>query len=319
MTQADDEDSDVTGSLDPKLVLTFREVARMGSISAAARKLGWTQPALGQQLRRLEKEAGTPLVRRHARGIALTSAGELLLGHANAIAGRLLVARAALRDSVRRRASRLTVASPSTGGSALVAPAVAALLADVPDLDVRVIDLESPVAIEAVVEGQVDSALVFEHHGSEESLGHSGQFRRRVLGRDPLLVLMPSDHPLTADADSPLDPIELAGAAWVSGCSWCQTNLTAYGESHGFAPQIRHTTEDQVLVQELVASGLGLALTSQLALRTHSRPDLVARSLVQPPVRTVSMITNMHDGRRMLGRLASELSLAARRGGLLDA
>ncbi len=63
-----DRTGDSAGALDPKLVLTFREVARMGSISAAARKLGWTQPALGQQLRRLEKEAGTALVRRHARG-----------------------------------------------------------------------------------------------------------------------------------------------------------------------------------------------------------------------------------------------------------
>ncbi|MGD8215606.1 LysR family transcriptional regulator [Aestuariimicrobium sp. Y1814] len=329
--------TDDPASLDPKLVLTFREVARMGSISAAARKLGWTQPALGQQLRRLEKEAGTALVRRHARGITLTPAGEVLLGHADAIAGRLLVARAALRDTVRRRSTRLSVASFPSGSSALVAPAVAALAAAVPDLDVRVIDMEPPVAVEALSEGQVDAALVFEHQEDDHYLGGTGQLRRRLLGRDPLLVAMPADHRLALGAvgegsepesshlDAPeleapaLEASELAGETWISGCVWCQSNLTDYGQRHGFTPVIRHTSEDQLVVQQLVGSGLGLALASQMTLRTYQRPGVVARPLVDPPLRTVSLVTHQHDARRVLGRLASEISLTARRSGLLEA
>ena len=323
MTSPDDqhdheEATDISGSLDPKLVLTFREVARMGSISAAARKLGWTQPALGQQLRRLEKEAGTALVRRHARGITLTPAGEVLLGHADAIAGRLLVARAALRDSVRRRATRLTIASFPSGSSALVAPAVAALMVALPDLDVRVIDMEPPVAVEALSEGQVDAALVFEHAEGEHDLGGSGQLRRRVLGRDPLLVAMAAAHPLAENIDTPLDAGDLAGQTWVSGCVWCQSNLTDFGERHGFTPAIRHTSEDQLVVQQLVGAGLGLALVSDMTLRTYQRPGVVARRLADQPLRTVSLVTHQHDARRMLGRLASEVSLTARRAGLLE-
>lgn len=326
MNDSADPDGDgpeTIGSLDPKLVLTFREVARMGSISAAARKLGWTQPALGQQLRRLEKEAGTALVRRHARGITLTPAGEVLLGHAGAIAGRLLVARAALRDSVRRRSTRLTVASFPSGSSALVAPAVAALVAGDPDLDVRVIDMEPPVAVEALAEGQVDAALVFEHQEDEHDLGGSGQLRRRLLGRDPLLVAMPADHRLAGAQGSTeegieLDASELAGETWVSGCLWCQSNLTDFGERHGFTPAIRHTSEDQLVVQQLVGAGMGLALVSQMTLRTYQRPGVVARVLADQPLRTVSLVTHQHDARRVLGRLASEVSLTARRAGLLE-
>lgn len=322
---SEDDVRDVTGSLDPKLVLTFREVARLGSISAAARKLGWTQPALGQQLRRLEKEAGTPLVRRHARGITLTPAGEVLLGHADAIAGRLLVARAALRDSVRRRSTRLTIASFPSGSSALVAPAVAALAAAVPELDLRVIDMEPPVAVEALAEGQVDAALVFEHQDEEHVLGSSSLLRRRLLGRDPLLVAMPAGHRLaggdtddSARAATALDATELAGESWVSGCVWCQSNLSDFGASHGFSPTIRHTSEDQLVVQHLVAAGMGLALVSQMTLRTHQCPGVVTRTLVDEPLRAVSLITHQHDARRVVGQLASEISLVARRAGLLS-
>lgn len=311
--------NETAGSLDPKLVLTFREVARSGSISAAARKLGWTQPALGQQLKKLEKEAGTALVRRHARGITLTPAGEVLLGHADAIAGRLVVARAALRDSVRRRSTRLTVASFPSGSSSLVAPAVAALVASVADLDVRIIDMEPPVAVEALSEGQVDAALVFEHQEDEEGVGGSAMLRRRLLGRDPLLVAMPEHHRLAHDLEVALDPGELAGETWVSGCLWCQSNLTDFGERHGFSPAIRHTSEDQMVAQELVAAGLGLALVSQMTLRTYQRRGVVARTLVDQPLRTVSLVTHQHDARRLLGRLASEISLTARRAGLLEA
>lgn len=319
MTRAEQNPDEArTGSIDPKLLLTFRDVARMGSISAAARNLGWSQPALGQQLRRLEKEVGTPLVRRHARGITLTPAGEVLLGHADAIAGRLLVARAALRDSVRRRSTRLTIASFPSGSSALTAPAVAGLAASAPDVDVRVIDMEPPAAVEALSEGQVDAALIFEHQTAQSVLPSNGELRRHVLGHDALRVAMSSTDPLASNPDAALDPTELSGQTWVSGCLWCQANLTDFGDRHGFTPDIRHTSEDQLVVQELVAAGMGFALISELTLRTYLKPGVVTRSLTHPPLRTISLITHQHDARRVLGKLLSEISLVSRRAGLLE-
>ncbi|WP_246868309.1 LysR family transcriptional regulator [Saccharopolyspora sp. ASAGF58] len=55
-----------------------------GSLGAAARALGWTRPAVSQHLRRLERQAGTALVLRHSRGVALTEAGQVLARHAEA-------------------------------------------------------------------------------------------------------------------------------------------------------------------------------------------------------------------------------------------
>src|SRR6187402_340142 len=66
-------------TVDPKRLLIFRAVARAGSISAAARELGWTQPAVSQHLRALERTAGCTLLLRGAGGIELTEPGRMLL------------------------------------------------------------------------------------------------------------------------------------------------------------------------------------------------------------------------------------------------
>ena len=307
---------ELPGGIDPRLLLTFREVARLGSISAAARKLGWTQPALGQQLRRLEREAGTPLVTRHPRGISLTPAGEVLLGHADAIAGRLLVAQAAMRDAIRRRATRLIIATFPSGSSAVVAPAAARLTAADAQLDLRIVEMEPPHAIEALTEGQVDAALVFEHQEDVEDLSGDGHLRWLELGRDELLVAMPADHPLAAAGEERLPASHLTGQTWISGCLWCQANLTEFGEKHGFHAEIHYTSEDQLVVQELVASGLGISLIPQMSWRTYQRPGVAVRHLKEMPYRTISMVVHRHDPRRLLGQLAAEMKLAGHTAGL---
>ena len=78
--------------LDVRRLRVLREVAQTGSFSAAAESLAFTQPAVSRQIATLEAEAGTRLVERSARGVRLTQAGELLVGHADAILDRLTAA-----------------------------------------------------------------------------------------------------------------------------------------------------------------------------------------------------------------------------------
>src|SRR3954470_17122365 len=95
--------------LDPRRLLTFREVARQGSFSRAAETLALSQPAVSQQVGALERELGTaPLVRGRA-GTVPTHGGELLLAHADAVAARLELADGQMEALVaaERRALRL--------------------------------------------------------------------------------------------------------------------------------------------------------------------------------------------------------------------
>src|SRR4051812_32509491 len=82
--------------LDVRRLRVLREVADRGSFSAAADALAFTQPAVSRQIATLEAEAGTQLVERSVRGIRLTPAGELLVGHAEAILDRLAKAESQL-------------------------------------------------------------------------------------------------------------------------------------------------------------------------------------------------------------------------------
>src|SRR5918994_359584 len=78
--------------LDPRRLLTFREVARQGSFSRAADALALSQPAVSQQIGALERELGATLLVRGRAGTVVTPAGELLLAHADALAARLELA-----------------------------------------------------------------------------------------------------------------------------------------------------------------------------------------------------------------------------------
>lgn len=109
----------MSGIGDPRRLLVFREVARAGSLAGAARVLGWTQPAVSQHVRRLEEAAGTPLVVRAGRGVALTEAGRVLLRHADAVADRLDAAEQDLAALAGLQTGRVRVAAFPTAAAVL--------------------------------------------------------------------------------------------------------------------------------------------------------------------------------------------------------
>src|SRR6201981_1077981 len=104
--------------LDVKRMRVLREVATRGSFSAAADALSYTQSAVSQQIAALEREAGTVLVERNARGVRLTDAGTALVAHADAILARLADAEAELEAISGLRAGRVRLgAFPSAGAT----------------------------------------------------------------------------------------------------------------------------------------------------------------------------------------------------------
>src|SRR5213595_3677461 len=96
--------------LDVRRMRVLREVATQGSFSAAADALSYTQSAVSQQIAALEREAGTKLVERSARGIRLTDAGEALVRHTEAVLANLAEPHPAASDA-RERGGRVRLAS----------------------------------------------------------------------------------------------------------------------------------------------------------------------------------------------------------------
>ena len=253
--------------LDVNRLRVIDAVARHGSVTAAAKELHYSQPSVTHHLARLEAETGAQLLQRVGRGIRLTPAGELLAGRAAEIIGRIDAAGAELSAHVGLTAGRVRLAGFSSAIGSLVPGAVAALSARHPGLEVTLSDAHPPEAIEALRTGSIDVALVFRY---DETEPEPPNVRLHHLLDDPLYVL----------ADRPVRELEAQrDATWIAGCERCRSHLLAVCADAGFEPHIAYTSDDMVVMQSLVAAGLGVTVIPGLALRVHQAEGLVASEL----------------------------------------
>src|SRR3954466_15936209 len=126
--------------LDAARLRVFREVVRRGSLSAAAEALSFTQPAVSRQIAALEREAGAQLLERTPRGIRLTEAGRVLLGHAEAILDRMAIAHAQVESVVSLTGGRLRIGSFQTANVTLVPRAIAAFARAHPHVELSLVE-----------------------------------------------------------------------------------------------------------------------------------------------------------------------------------
>lgn len=268
-------------ALDARRTLIFREVARAGSISGAARVLGWTQPAVSQHLARLERDAGGPLLLRGAGGVTLTEAGRALLRRADVLAAELHAAEEELVAFTDLRAGRVRLVAFPSAAATLVPEAIGALAAAHPDLEVGLEAAEPPEALVAVAAGDADLALAFGYDGTPVGLG---SLVWQPLLTEPVHLVVPPG------ATAPARLADLADADWIGGCVRCRAHLVGRCEAAGFSPTLRHTTDDYVVVQNLVARGLGVTVLPDSALRAYRHPGVVTTPLAELGRRHVGLV-----------------------------
>ncbi|MGI5131186.1 LysR family transcriptional regulator [Pseudonocardia sp. CA-107938] len=288
--------------LDPRSLVVLHLVERTGSLSAAARELGWTHPAVSQHIRRLERAAGCVLVERHGRGVRLTAAGVVLARHASVVAATLTAARDGLPDLARGHVPRLRVAAFPTACATLLVDAVAAL-ADA-DLRVEVRQAEPPEALAALEDGAVDVAITF-HDAPPRGAGVT------VLGRDTAVVALPAAHvPAGQDVVAVQD---LGSTPVLAGCPVCQERFLRHCARESFRPVLHHqVTDDYVLMQAMVAAGQGVAVLPDLALAAHRRDDITTLPLDPPLDREIAVSLPVgRAGSPAAGRLLDELTRLA--------
>jgi DNA-binding transcriptional LysR family regulator len=271
----------------------LREVAVRGSFSAAAEALSFTQSAISQQIAALEREAGTTLVQRSARGVRLTDAGEAVVRHTEAIMARLAEAEAELEAIAGLRGGRLRMASFESAGSTLMPLAIAGFRELHPAVELSMSLAEPEDSIPLLRSGELDLAIVFESTAVPELDG----IDRAHLLEDPMYLALPRDHPLAHRRRVRLE--DLAGEAWVAGAADCECNrlISHACAMAGFQPRIAFQTDDYNAMQGFVAAGVGVSLIAELGLRTV-RDDIVVRDLGrETPVRQIYAAT-LADGYR---------------------
>jgi DNA-binding transcriptional LysR family regulator len=256
--------------LDVRRLRVLREVARRGSFSAAAEALSFTQPAISRQIAALELEAGAQLVDRGARGVRLTPAGELLVGHADVILDRLATAETQLEALAGLAGGRMRLGTFGTANATLIPLAIRAFTDAHPAVELRLVEGWSAALVGHMLAGEVDLAVLAIDPREEE-------IELEPLMDDPLFVALAADHPLAGKPE--LRMAELRDETWIESRRGSSAgSLAEAARAAGFEPCIGFEASNWLGKQGLVAAGVGVTLVPSVAVATV-REDVVLRSL----------------------------------------
>jgi DNA-binding transcriptional LysR family regulator len=248
------------GSWELRWLLTLAAIGREGSFSRAAETLGYTQSAISQQVGRLERVVGQRLVDRPGglRAVRLTPAGELLLGHAEAIVARLDSARADLRALAEGEFGTLRVGCYQSVGVRLLPRVVREFQTTWPRVRVVLTEAEDDAQLLRLVErGELDLSFVVLPM-------MPGPFEHQELLEDPYVAVVRDDSPLGASES--ISPRDLTGMPLVTYAQMREVHAieNRLGRPE-LAGQILLRSNDNGTILGLVAEGVGVAVISWLS------------------------------------------------------
>jgi len=263
-------------------------VDRTGTVGAAAADLGYTPSAVSQQVKRLERTLGVPLLERVGRGVTLTAQGRRLVEDGGALLRDVERVTARVRAGAGAPTGQVRVVAFATAVRGLVAPLVPALADDAPGLDVVVTERDPWDAVAQVGAGGAELGVVHAWRGIGLQVPH--HVRYEEIGEDVADLLVPADHPLAArDHVSPGDLLDEPWASTFEDSICYAWFLRMFGDQPR-QPRIRYWASEFASHVALVAAGAAVSLLPRLGRGTL--PDgVVAVPVVEPvPVRTVGLV-----------------------------
>jgi DNA-binding transcriptional LysR family regulator len=273
----------------------FAAVARHGHFTRAAEALYVTQPALSQQIRRLEAELGLALLRRTSRGVELTAAGADLLVHAETVLAEVAAARADMdrHTGVSRGVARVAA---TAADAARLPEALADFHADHPGVQIALRQGSAAEVVALVQSGAVDVGVLALTDAPAGVVA-------TPLADEPLRVAVPVDDEL---ASSTVALETLRGRAFILAepGTALRATVLATTQAAGFSPLPLFEVGDPLTVRFLVRAGLGIALVPASWLERPG-PVVGAADLVDPPRHRLSLLTPS-AGASPAGRLLHE-------------
>jgi DNA-binding transcriptional LysR family regulator len=263
----------------------FHSVATLGGFRRAADSLLIAQPAVSQQIQRLELELGVTLFDREQRPVALTPAGEYLLGHAE----RMLVDAATVEADMRRYSTH--------GENSVAIGAMQYLtLLELPDLLVRFRKSHPGHAVTLTVgnTGELEALLRKRH--IELAIAHVDQRHipsrlvAEPLREEELVLIVHADHALSAAQR--VDIRDLANAPFIVSRvgGRIRETFAEAAQSSGFTPRIAFETADLGTAVKLVSRNLGVAVIPRATIVLGGSSVVPIRLGPAAPVLTVSLL-----------------------------
>ncbi|MFJ9770364.1 LysR family transcriptional regulator [Kitasatospora sp. NPDC101157] len=297
--------------LDPRLLATLEAVVRHRSFTAAARELGYSAPAVSQQIAELERRAGLRVLER--RPVRPTPAGQVLLDAEQGV--RIALAAASVElDAMRAgTAGRIRLGAFASAAAGIVPKALAQLHTAYPDVQVSLSQLEPEAGYARLKRGDMDLALSYDYDFIP--LPPPRTLRRTLVARDPVVAVVPAGHHL-ADRDV-IDLASLASETWIAApeAALRLELLAQIAKTPGFQARLAYEGDDFNTVLGFVAAGLCVAVMPQLAL-PRGTTQVVARPLADPELTRfiyAVRIDTRHTPRALLAleQMLAEEALAA--------
>jgi LysR family hca operon transcriptional activator len=233
----------------------FVAVAEAGSLTVAAEQtLHTSQPSLSRQIRDLERELGAQLLTRRARGIDLTPAGRTFLDHARLVLSQVDAASEAARRVAHPGKPCFTMGF-LTGHELKWMPEALRILRDeLPNIDVMVSSQYSPLLADGLSKGKIDAAFLRQEKGLPD-------LAFRLLVKEPLMVILPSDHRLVAV--KAISPRDLVGETFVivsNTAPVLRAVIDKYLKRSGIDITPAHEADHLAMGMSLIASTGGVGL-----------------------------------------------------------
>ncbi len=260
----------------------FLEAARQRNFTRAAAHLHLAQAALSEQIRKLEKELGTPLFSRGRRETVLTAAGEALRPHAEALLFQAEAAKTAVQELVGLRGGRLTLGVIPSVSACLLPAAIAVFRKRHPLIELRLLEGTSEDVAKWVENGRVEFGVV-------QLPTTVGSFEEQLLFTEPFVALVARSH--AAASQSSIGLAKLSNESFILYKGRVRdTTLTAC-RAAGFEPRIACESSELDTIRSLVAAGLGIAILPQLATRESNAKCVCLRLRSDPVERRVAILS----------------------------
>ncbi|HEU5158469.1 MAG TPA: LysR substrate-binding domain-containing protein [Streptosporangiaceae bacterium] len=257
----------------------FMAVAEELHFGRAAEHLHIVQPALSKQIAALEKELGVRLLERTKRRVELTEAGRAFLDDARNVLAQADLAADRARSAGRGERGVLVVGFIPPALNSVLPPALGRYRAEHPDVRLVLRELPNRAAIDGVLADRIHISFVrvpFDDHN----------LCCEPVYEEPVVVALPSDHPLAALEAVPL--AALCDEAFVMIPRSQEPELHDYYialcQEAGFSPQLVHEVSATLVGVGLVASGVGVAFVPS-STRVFSRVGVTYRPLRDPTPR----------------------------------
>jgi LysR family transcriptional regulator, transcription activator of glutamate synthase operon len=261
------------------------------------------QPALSQQIRRLEQEVGLALVERTTRRVTVTEAGRALVARARRILSEVEAANAEMQAFTGVRTGHVTVGTMHTMGPVDVSLALAVFHQRHPGVELTVREQSSEEMAEMLRDDVLDLAFL----SVTERMESHGLVLHQLVSEE-LVVLLPRDHPLAGR--SQVRMAELADEQFISFREGARLRelLAFAGRRAGFEPQVKLESNESERVRRLVARDMGVAI---LPRSDAERPgaEVAVATLIEPSLRR-DITLACREGRRLGPAAAEFLQLA---------